>query len=282
VATVKTTRFELAGADGRPVRGEVRTAGSGAGRPAVVICHGFKGFKDWGFFPHLAARLARAGISAVSFNFSSSGIGPDGESFSEPERFARATISGDLDDLTRVSEALGAGQLAQGIVAPAGMGLFGHSRGGGVAVLRAAADPSCRCLATWAAISTTMRWDAATVARWRRDGRLDIVNTRTGQVLPVYTDFLDDLETNHDRLDVLAAAARVSVPWMVVHGDTDESVPVVEARRLSEAAGARMTSLLIIAGGGHAFGARHPWSGTTTALDQAMEATVDWFTRHLL
>ena len=46
---------------------------------AIRQPHGFKGFKDWGFFPHLADRLARAGLVAVSFNFSGSGVGPDGE-----------------------------------------------------------------------------------------------------------------------------------------------------------------------------------------------------------
>ncbi len=282
MATVRTTRFELEGADGGALRGEVRGAGNGGGRPAVVICHGFKGFKDWGFFPHLAHRLARAGITAATFNFSSSGIGPDGESFSEPERFSHATISGDLADLTRVSEALVAGRLANGIAPPSRVGLFGHSRGGGVAALRAASDPSCRCLVTWAAISTTMRWDAATVARWRSVGRLDIVNTRTGQVLPVYPGFLDDLEESGERLDVLAAAARIAAPWLIVHGDADDSVHVAEAHRLSEATSKGVAVLRVIPGGGHTFGARHPWGGTTAALDQAMEATVDWFTRHLL
>ena len=61
MSTMKLKRFELLSADGGPLRGEVRTAGGGEGRPAVVICHGFKGFKDWGFFPKLAewGRMAR-------------------------------------------------------------------------------------------------------------------------------------------------------------------------------------------------------------------------------
>ena len=50
MATAMTTAVELTGADGGPVRGEVRTAAGGENRPAVVLCHGFKGFKDWGFF----------------------------------------------------------------------------------------------------------------------------------------------------------------------------------------------------------------------------------------
>ncbi|MGH7538277.1 MAG: alpha/beta hydrolase family protein, partial [Gemmatimonadales bacterium] len=76
MATATTTRFRLTGADGGPLRGDVRAAGGD--RPAVVICHGFKGFKDWGYFPKAAERLARSGFAAVSFNFSGAGVGEDG------------------------------------------------------------------------------------------------------------------------------------------------------------------------------------------------------------
>ena len=45
-------------------------------RPAVVICHGFKGFMEWGFFPHLATLLAERGYVAIRFNLSSTGMLP--------------------------------------------------------------------------------------------------------------------------------------------------------------------------------------------------------------
>src|SRR5512146_1110508 len=99
----------LTGADGGPLRVDVRRAGDAAA--TVVVCHGFKGFKDWGFFPAIAERLARAGFAVVSFNFSGSGIGADEESFSEVERFGRATFSHHLEDLDIVLGALVEGGL---------------------------------------------------------------------------------------------------------------------------------------------------------------------------
>src|ERR1041384_4679329 len=155
LATVKKTAFELRGADGGPLRGDVRTAASG--RPAVVICHGFKGFKDWGMFPHLAERLARAGLCAVSFNFSGSGVGADGESFSEPERFAHDTYTRQLGDLSEVLRALAEARLVPGLRAPPRVGLLGHSRGGGIAILKTAEDPAISTLVTWAAVSSGYR-----------------------------------------------------------------------------------------------------------------------------
>ena len=281
MATVKKIPFELAGADGGPLRGDVRVASRGSGRPAVVICHGFKGFKDWGMFPPLAERLARAGITAISFNFSGSGVGPDGETFSEPERFARDTYLRELEDLHTVCRGAEAARLVPGVTRPSRLGLFGHSRGGGVAVLRAADDPTLTALVTWAAVSTPMRWTPDVVRRWRTEGKLDVVNARTGQVLPLATDIVDELDRDASRrLDILRAAGRVVSPWLIVHGEADESVPVEEGEALLEASAGR-AQLRVIANGGHTFGAKHPWQGTTPELDQAMDATVEWFSRYL-
>ncbi|UCG86718.1 MAG: alpha/beta fold hydrolase [Gemmatimonadota bacterium] len=281
MSTTKATPFQLTGADGEALRGEVRTAGCGVGRPVVVICHGFKGFKDWGFFPKLAERLARAGLTAVSFNFSSSGVGPDGMSFTERKRFGHGTYSGDLQDLATVADALVAGNLVPDLPGTSTYGLFGHSRGGGIVILHAGRDPAVRALVTWAAIARSFRWDVETVVRWRSDGELDIVNARTGEVLPLYTDLLEDVDQRAEALDTLKAATCVSADWLIIHGSDDESVPVAEARELFRAASHETTRLQIVENGTHAFGAQHPWKGYSGELREAMDATVGWFAGHL-
>jgi dienelactone hydrolase len=279
MATPVLTPFELGGADGGPLRGEVRRADGGP-RPAVVICHGFKGFKNWGFFPCLADRLARAGFVAVSFNFSGSGVGPDGETFDEPERFGRATFGKDLADLQTVVTALEAGSLA-GAPPPPALGLFGHSRGGAVALLYARESKRVGCLVTWSAVGTAHRWGPETVARWRAHGKLDVTNQRTGDVLPLYLDILDELDADREgRFDLEAAAAQVACPWLQIHGAVDESVPLQEARDLWERSG-RKSRLLVLPRGSHTFGARHPWGGTTPELDRALDETAAWFADHL-
>lgn len=282
MATVTTTAFELSGADGRPLRGDVRTAETGRDRPAVIICHGFKGFKDWGFFPHVALRLARAGMTAVSFNFSGSGIGPDGQTFSEPDRFGHTTFSNDLHDIDTVMAQCRAGDLVDGLARPTRTGLLGHSRGGGTSTLYSAEHHEVSALVTWAAISTVHRWEEDVVERWRRDGKTDIVNSRTGEVLPMYLDVLHDMEQNAGRLDIEAAASTVRCPWLIVHGDADETVDVAEGRRLYAAADPNVSSIEIVEAGSHTFGARHPWAGSTKELDRAMDVTVEWFVSQLL
>jgi uncharacterized protein len=275
MATPTLSRHVLGGALG-PILVDVRAAGREAPRPAVVVLHGFKGFKDWGMFPPLADRLARAGFSAVSLNVSGSGV-DDGGTFAFPERFGHNTFSAEVGDLGVVVDALAAGSL--GVPAPTAIGVLGHSRGGGVAILRAATDARLAALVTWASIATVRRWDAAAVAAWRARGRQDVVNARTGEVLPLYPDVLDDIDAHGPALDVGAAATRVAVPWLLVHGTADEAVSVEEAERL--AALQPRLQFERIEGAGHTFGARHPWAGSTPELDRAMARSVAWFATHL-
>jgi dienelactone hydrolase len=275
MATPTLTRHRLPGVLGE-ILIDVRAGGRGSPRPAVVVVHGFKGFKDWGLWPALAERLARAGLSAVTLNLSGSGVDDSGE-FVYPERFGHNTFSAELQDLRRVTDALAGGEL--GVAPPSAVGLLGHSRGGGIAVLHAASDARIKALATWAAISTVERWPASQRAAWRSAGVNEVKNVRTGQVLPLYPDVLDDIERHASALDIEAAAARVAVPWLIVHGTDDEAVALAEGERLAAAApGARF---LAVEGAGHTFGAIHPWGGATPALERVEDTTLAFFAETL-
>ena len=107
------------------------------------------------------------------------------------------------------------------------------------------------------------------------------MNSRTGEVLPLYTDVLDDNEANAERLDILGAAGRITVPWLLVHGEADEAVSLEEGERLAAVVRHPASRHEWIAGGGHTFGARHPWAGTTPELERAFAASVAWFARYL-
>jgi pimeloyl-ACP methyl ester carboxylesterase len=229
-------------------------------------------------FPPLAERLAQAGFSVVSPNLSGSGVDDAGD-FSLPERFGHNTFSSELEDVRRVIDALMTGRL--GVPTPSSLGLVGHSRGGGIAILQAASDERVRALVTWAAISNVERWPIPQRASWRATGRTEIQNARTGQVLPLYTDVLDDIERNAATLDIEAAAGRVAVPWLIIHGTEDESVRFAEAESLKAASVRPNTRLLPIERAGHTFGAVHPWRSTTPQLDAVFDATLGWLTTNL-
>lgn len=277
MATPSLSKHTLPGALGEIVI-DVRAGGRGSPRPAVILMHGYKGFKDWGMFPVFADRLARAGFSAVSFNVSGSGA-DDAGNFVYPERFGHNTFTAELADLTAVVGALSTGML--GVAPPSSIGLVGHSRGGGVAVLEAAGDARIRALVTWAAIASIHRWSDEERRTWRADGKLDVVNSRTKQVLPLYLDALDEADRNPPALDIEAAAAGIDVPWLIVHGTKDEAVDLADAQALFTANGRLSTRLLVIDGAGHTFGAKHPFDHAERQIDSVFEATLTWLATSL-
>jgi dienelactone hydrolase len=276
MSTPSLTKHTLPGTLGELLI-DVRTGQRETVCPAVIVLHGFKGFKDWGMFPPLANTLARAGMTVVSFNLSGSGVDDAGD-FTRLDQFARNSFRADMADLDIILTAMQTGTL--GFVPPSSIGIVGHSRGGGDAVL-IGADPRLTAMVTWAGIGTIRRWPEDALAQWRESGRIDIKNARTGQVLTINTDLLDEIEfAADDGLSIARAAARVGVPWLIIHGSGDTTIPLDEARRLHSAS-APGTEFLLIDGAGHTFGAVHPYQGQTPQLEQAIEQTVGWFSRHL-
>jgi len=276
MATPSLTKHTIPGALG-DLYLDVRTGDRTAPRPAVVIIHGFKGFKDWGMFPPLAERLARAGFTAVSFNQSGSGVDDVGE-FTLLDRFAANSYHHDLDDVDRVLAAVAGGEL--GFPPPSSIGLLGHSCGGGEAILMGE-DPRLGAIVTWASIGTVRRWSDADMARWQERGFIEITNARTGQVLTIRDQLREEIERDADgALDIVSAVARVRAPLLMLHGREDEAIPFEEAERLGRGA-PDSAEFVAIDDAGHTFGAAHPFKGMTPALQEVMDRSIDWFSRHL-
>ena len=274
--------FRLQFANGRELLGVVQAPEQPGPRPTVVVCHGFKGFMDWGFFPFLGELLTERGFAVIRFNFTGSGMRPGDVLVTDAEAFRRATFSQDVIDLTKVLEALGE-DIGEGLVDPQRIGLFGHSRGGGIATLAAAQESwrgKIRALVTWAAVSTFDRLTLDEKKIWRRRGFVPVVNSRTGQQLTVDAMVLEDLEKFRDHLDPRTAGAARRAPWLILHGDQDETVPVSEARLLAAHAAAPC-QLRLIHDGDHTLGIKHPFNGPTPHLVEALNATQEWFRNHL-
>jgi len=280
VPEVRRTAFEFAPRRGDVVRGDLWIPrSSGPGGRAIAVCHGFKGFKDWGFFPHAGRQLAgHLGCPVVTFNFTGSGVGADLENFTEPEAFGHNTFGKELDDLRAVLDGLRTGRLGDVSCHPADrIGLLGHSRGG-VAAILGAELPGVVAVVTWAAIAAVERYAALF------DGLPDhepvrVTNARTGDVLPLYRDVLRDIDANPARFDLAASLRRSGVPLLVVHGTDDTSVSADDGRCL--AAASPHARLALIEGAGHTFEVGHPFEGPSPELERALELTVRHFETHL-
>jgi pimeloyl-ACP methyl ester carboxylesterase len=274
VSSTTPEAFEIPCKDGLTIRGDIYPpAGSPIG--TVILCHGFKGFAHWGPFPHLAGTLAENGLRAISFDFSGSGIGRDRESFTEAAAFAGNTLSREIEDIENLVDYLRRRNMVTGK-----FGLFGHSRGGGTAMLFAAANEAVSSLVTWSAISYPNRWSSDDVLTWRKRGYAEVTNSRTGQIMRLDTGLLDDVELHGStKLNIEAAAGRIRVPWLIVHGTSDDTVPSAEAERLHSVS-RRVSTLRLIEGANHGFSATHPLSEVPPVLEKVVLETVRFFVRN--
>lgn len=263
----------------RTLRGRLTYAAEaedGPPRPYVLVLHGFKGFMDWGFFPEVARRFAAAGMVAVSFNFSGSGHGERPLELTEADAFFANTPSREIDDVDRVRAWIDSGVVPW--IDRGRAGLFGHSLGGGVALVHAARRHDYRALVGWAAVSTFRRSSPEDEAEWRRQGWVEVHNLRTKQVHRLGIGWLDDLEHNARALDVHAACGRLATPTLLLHGSADEAVPLAEGESLIRAFQPGVARLEVLPGANHAFSAVHPMTRVPEALESALARSTAFLT----
>lgn len=260
---------------------DVRLPDNATTLPVVVVAHGFKGFKDWGFFPYACETLASKGFYVVNFNFSHNGVEGHGVDFSRLDKFAKNTFSREIRELGEVIDAVTERNIPYGERAnPDNLQTVGHSRGGGIVILQAVEDPRVKQIATWAAVSTFKRYTDAQRTRWRRDGYIEAKNARTGQMMRLNIELLNELETDTDTMDILLAAAQLHRPLLIVHGEMDLSVDIDNGQQLSRAAASKQTTFVPIPKTGHTFGIVHPFEGSSKALEAVIETTATFFHTH--
>jgi pimeloyl-ACP methyl ester carboxylesterase len=255
-------QFTILSDEGLPIRGDLDVPPEP--KALVVIVHGFKGFKDWGFFPWLGETLFQHRAAVCRFNMSRGGIEENPERFDRLDLFAEDTYSGQIADLRKVVR-----YCQQRVDAPAF--LVGHSRGGGVSLLAADGIENLSGIVTWSAISRTDRWDDTTKALWRRAGYLEVENTRTKQMMRMSSRMLDDIEAHGDRLDILKCVTQIEQPILIIHGARDESVPLEESLQIESYA--RNASRIVIANAGHTYNAIHPLINVPFELGMAAAVT---------
>lgn len=270
--------FELIPGEDRTIRGDFHPAAGGEPKATIVICHGFKGFKDWGMFPPAAERLAAASFDVVRFNYANNGVGASLTEFDELEKFAKQTFSGNLDDLDTLVTHIRNGTLPVPGRQPTGgkVLLLGHSRGGGEALVYAFDHPE--------AVAGVVCWNGAVRLglsfgavrqRMQEEGRAYIENARTGQPMPLDRVILDDLDANRERFAVIDRARTAKLPVVLVQGTRDIASLIEGSAMLVDANSA--VKWVRIAEGDHTFCAKHPFQGEPQPLADALAVTVDAF-----
>ncbi len=249
--------------------------------PLVILCHGFKGFKDWGCFPYMMERIAEEGYFAVSFNFSYNGTGEndfDQSDFTRLNLFAENTFSRELEDLGSIIDHLFENKDKYNYDT-GNITLTGHSRGGGIAILRTAEDKRVSKLIVLSSVCNFDRYSDTLKNKWKEVGYFEVINSRTNQIMRMNYTLIEDLDKNKERLDIQKAIPDITVPVMIIHGAQDITVDYSNAEDLYSRSDKEKTKLFLIENTGHTFGAVQPFEGTTKALEEVLTLIEDFLSK---
>ena len=229
-------------------------------KPIVIYCHGYKGFKDWGAWDIMAEKFAKAGFFFLKFNFSHNGGTLEQPiDFPDLEAFGNNNFTIELDDLERVIDWVLENKKFTNQIDKEKINLVGHSRGGGIVLLKANENSKVKKVVTLAGVSDyNSRFPTgAVLEQWKKEGVSYITNARTKQQMPHFFQFYENFKENEARLTIKTAVENLTIPYLIIHGDNDTSVELVEAKQLKKW---NPTALLeIINNTDHAFNTLHPW-----------------------
>ncbi|MEP5255956.1 MAG: alpha/beta fold hydrolase [Winogradskyella arenosi] len=239
-------------------------------QPIVIFCHGYKGFKDWGAWDVMAKTLATSGCCFVKFNFShNGGTMANPIDFPDLEAFGNNNYSIELEDLNDVIDWAQERFKDDTNVHTENICLIGHSRGGGIAILKASEDARINKLVTLASVSDfgSRFGSESEIKAWKEDGVKFVKNGRTKQNMPHYYQFFEDFKVHEDRLHIETATRALTLPMLIIHGDKDTSVSINEAYNIYDWSS---NSLLeIVPDADHVFNTKHPWSKDTLSPELA-------------
>lgn len=255
--------WTLPGSDGQPLYGNTHLPTDTPLRGIAIISHGFKGYKDYGFIPRLASHLSKQGLIVHRFNFSHSGMTNNIATFEKPELFERDTWNRQAADLQAVADAAANARLPPIQSRSLPQFWIGHSRGGLTTLLTAGrafkqnAPVKPAAIITLAAGDSCCRLDAQQRQEMHEQGYLHSPSSRTGQLLRIGLAWLAEQEADPQAHDLLAHVRHINCPMLVIHGQSDDTVPFESAKNITAAAGNRAT-LVAMPQTNHTFDAPNP------------------------
>ena len=276
----KIRNIQLSGKHGRDILVDLFYDENQVKKEVILFCHGYKGYKDWGAWDLVAQEFAGKGYFFVKMNFSHNGGTVEQPiDFPDLEAFGNNNFVKELDDLKTVIDWLSQDSAYSMEMDVDQLTLIGHSRGGGIVLLKAREDHRVKKVVTWAGVSDfASRFPHGEVLeKWKKDGVAYVHNGRTHQEMPHYFQFYSTFKENEERLTIKTAVSQLKIPLLIVHGEQDETVSLEEAHTLKEWNSKAL--LKVIPGGNHTFGSSQPW--TEEQLPEHLRGAVE-HTLHFL
>ena len=245
----------------------------------MIFCHGYKGYKDWGAWNLVAEQFANENFFFIKMNFSHNGGTVEQPiDFPDLEAFGHNNFIKEIDDLDSVINWISSDHQFKNEIDPKRISLIGHSRGGGIILLKATGDKRISKVITWAGVSDFgSRFPTGEpLELWKKNGIAYITNARTNQQMPHYFQFYTSFKENEVKLNIRTAVQELNIPYLIVHGNNDETVLIKEAKDLES--WNPSNQLKLIEEANHTFGSSHPWteSNLPLQLTVAVETSIEF------
>jgi pimeloyl-ACP methyl ester carboxylesterase len=248
-------------------------------KKVVIFCHGYKGFKDWGAWNIMAETFANEGFFFVKFNFSHNGGNMDNPiDFPDLEAFGTNNYTKEMDDLETVIDWVSDNLEIKKELDLDAISVIGHSRGGGIVLLKTNEDARIKKVITLAGVCDFEKRTATIgdLQQWKKDGVKYVLNGRTKQQMPHFYQFYEDFIKNKERFNIKKATENIEIPYLIIHGDADTSVLIEEAENLHK--WNPKSEYQIIENANHVFNTSHPWEEKklSTELESTVKFCVDF------
>lgn len=246
-------------------------------KPLIIFCHGYKGYKDWGAWNLVARFFAKKGLFFVKFNFSHNGGTLENPiDFPDLEAFGQNNYIRELDDLDDIIKWITTHEEYASEIDRGDITLIGHSRGGGIACLKAAENKLVKRVISWAGTSDfeARMPSGKELSDWEKAGVAYVMNARTNQNMPLYYQFYQSFKDNIERLTVKNAVEKLKIPQLIIQGEGDVVVQPDEARNLHK--WNPKSKLVLIEDMNHTLGSAQPWEKSTmpTHLKSVVDETI--------
>lgn len=271
--------IQIEGKNGKPILLDAYWKTEETQRPVVIFAHGFKGFKDWGIWEMIAKEIVDSGFAFIKFNFSHNGTTAKNPlAFGDLEAFGENNYEIELNDLTVVLDWIEHQKLIPDTnINIEDINLIGHSRGGGIAIIKTYEDSRIKRLITWASVGT-LNWmfKQEMVQKWKQNRVHIIVNGRTKQEMPLYYQLYENFEKNKERFNIENALRNLNKPHLIVQGTADPAISVTSAEQHKK--WNPNAELVLIEGANHVFGGSHPFQENKLPkhTESLLIATIDF------
>lgn len=273
--------FKINAADGNHISNDFFYKEFNKKKPLVIISHGFKANKDWGFFPYSARKICEAGFLVITFNFSMNGFDESSNSLIFVEKFAHNTVSQEILDLENIIKFLNRKSELSLLLDKywnKELLLLGHSRGAAISLLVAKRNLNITKSALWNPIATFDRWTKRQKEFWFKKGYLEFKDNSLNLNLKIDKIYLEDIQ--NPEYNLINSINSVKMPVFLLRCKQDMTVKKEEFELLKNNILSDYSEIVYIPNTGHTFGISEKMQNSTPYLDFALITTINFFKRN--